>query len=473
MIKFRIASLNLTYNSTANKFLSAMIFGIAALGLLSATKASFLLVSDSLYPLVLLDGPLLSFRTPPSSYLFPDVFILYAVQNFVSDPLDQMFVSGCVLLLAIFSSTWLYAGGFAAIAVLGLVLAIEPAIALQIGFHLGLIVLAVIYLSSRHEGLRVAVALVATASDPLFAMLLLLITIFDKEGDRQLRWPEFAAVGAGLLIALILNESSIQLVKLSVLMSILIPCYIIMNRVRKLKELILRYNLLFLILTIALLLAISAFKISDLIPEFVPDRYVVPVLAVLIIILLRGRSSIHPLVPSLYAATVAGLIGSATMIQNDPHGVTAFTQRWNCLAREVEAREIKVVAADYLIAKPFYVASRANHYDIGVAQVDFRNNVANTWIAPYSFFNEGSNVAIRDEQLCGGYENGSEGCERENSNLPRVLMSERVCENFTISYYGQKVPAPDHTEPVNLNKFRSLEYSLSDNYKKLTGERSR
>jgi hypothetical protein len=473
MIKFQFANLRLSDSHTFNKALLTAFCGIAALGLFSATKASFLLVSDSLYPLVLLDGPLLSFRTPPSPYLFPDVFILYAVQKFVSDPLNQMFVSGCVLLLAIFSSTWLYAGGFAAIAVLGLVLAMEPAIALQIGFHLGLIVLAVIYLSSRHEGLRIAVALMATASDPLFAILLLLIAIFDKERDRQLRWLEFAAVGAGLLIALIFNESSIQLVKLIILTSILMPCYIIINWIRKFREITLRYNLTLLILTISLLLAVSVFKISDLIPEFVPDRYVVPVLAVLIIILLRGRSSVHPLAPLLYAATVAGLIGSAMMIQNDPHGVTAFMQRWNCLAREVDARGIKVVAADYWIAKPFYVANRANHYDIGIAQVDFRNNVANTWIAPYSFVNEGSNVAIRDEQLCGGYGNGSEGCERENSNLPRVLMTERVCEDFTISYYGQKVPAPDHDNPVDLNKFRSLEYSLSDNYKKLTGERSR
>lgn len=446
--------------------------------------------SDYLYGSLFTHFNTLHFRTPPANYAFPDLLFHYLALLGPDSLLDQSVLAGVLQLLTIVAvTTWLLGVPTGAAVALFLLL-ICPNEVLATVHHLSMIVLFALYSGLRNLRTRLFILLLAVASDPLFMLLWLALTTLDRRipGRIPLCSPtyrnELVIVLFGYSISFFVSESNIELIQAFVLFSFGLVVQQVILSIKTIRILVRTYRAWLALLAALLLIGINILVSSELL--FFESRYVLPIAVCLGLFGFQTLTSPKTTFwtgkhhwPQRLAASILVTASIATSFllhtttNQDFFRLDARLSAWKCADAEISSLGIQSIAADYWDSKPLYVAALENGHDLKIVQIDFVNNMPDTWIAPYNMARGQAGWAIRDDRRCDGQQHSH--CNYENQKLGRQSSSISICDRFTLIEYAETLPNQDQLSRFSQvdSKLSGFLYNFSNNLAKATGRLDR
>lgn len=438
--------------------LAVVIGAMALAALLTGVDAGMFLNADTLYPVQFVEGNWLQYRPPPSNNWFPDVLVHWLVKDLPLDPLWQKLLVGGLLFLA---SALLIASRQGSVGLLVFLAAYSVA-----GFyffdstaHFSLPLCLMLWLLVTSTPVRHAVLFLSVFSDLLFLIPFSVMRITGVGLVGRSRPParevvtEVVLIIAAIILNSIVSEFNSGLVKLLLVLALFAASLVLVSRWQVAH--------LFCLLTALMLLAGSAAGL--------PTRYVAPIAACLLLLLVAERGQAHWSMPGAVDLAAVAVVMAVFFVGLDTAPARQLQERFACLSDTLRDRGIKAVATDHWTTKPLYFAgfSRgAEGQGESIAQVDFEEGDAHVWMGPHNLFGPPTRWAVHNRYGCALFTNKAKYCGQ--SRLRQVLRSERVCEIFDLIEYESPVPDPQLKKPGGKVGFAI--FHLKAYWAKLLGE---
>ena len=389
---------------------------------------------DNLYPVQMLDFGLLDFRPPPPNRLFPDVFAHWLAQPLLPDPLSQKLAVG----VGLFALTLFFVGAFRGV----LALALFSAIFVSGGFevlvsasHYSLPLTVLLYMFARGSRWELPALFALTFFNPLILLPLAFLLVEPvKLATHALR----ALVAlAALVVNTAYSEFSMTIVQIVAAFPFWYAGIWVASRLG-LKNLAAG--------AVCVLMPLAVFA------DLLAARYAIPVAASVLLTMFPARAAFID-----WRAIVFPVLAVAIF------AFTAERQRYDrmhaaygCLVEELAARESPVIAAGHWTAKPLYFAAKSAGLPLTITQTDFDRNISHPWMAPYSFYGEPTQWAVRDEDTCTMIDASATYCGQ--ASVAPVAETVPVCGAFTLYRYDTTVPAGHLDRPSG--KIEAIERNL-------------
>lgn len=390
--------------------------------------------ADSLYPVQMLDFGLLEFRPPPPNRLFPDVALHWLAQPFLPDPLAQKLAVGAALFAATLFFTAMVKGPLA-LALLAAILVSNGFEVLVSATHYSLPLLVLLYQMARGGRWQVPVLFALTFVNPLILLpLAFLLVAPDRVSAHGMR---ALAVLAALALNTLYSEFSVTIVQIVALFPFWYAGVWLARRLG-LKHLTAA--------SICVLLPLAALA------GLVHARYAVPVAAsVLVLMFPMRRAAFDWRALAFPLLAVAIFAATADWRRHD-----RLQAAYDCLADELAARGIPVIAAGHWTAKPLYFAAKKAGLKLTITQTDFDRNISHPWMAPHAFYGEKTHWAVRDDDTCALIDPSATYCGQ--ASVAAVAETVPVCGVFELYRYETMVPEHHVARPAG--KIEAIGHNL-------------
>ena len=445
--------------------------------------------SDHLYGALFAHFNTALFRTSPSTYLVPDVLLHYASRLTPGTFLEQVVVAGVLhFLLNVGGVTLVFGRWVGALFAVSL-LYLHADMVLNTGMHLSLVFLFALYVGARRRLLKHSILLIASASDPLFGLIWLPVSTLTGRPVRTLPTflPEYrlelALVAIGLAFSLFMSETNIELLRFSVVFFLGVVVQQCLSAFRYPRMLIHAYGAPLAFAGAGVCLFLAEFVATDLLAP----RYLIPIgmsLALYGLYLTRppetaqGRAGSRR-ERSAAAVVLCGSLAFGIYYQIQTHhdffAIEKVSEPWKCAAEAITQRGVSKIAADHWLAKPLYVAALELEKTLDVVQVDFVNNMPDTWIAPYDFARGHSMWALRDDAGCRSQSAQNPQCAHRHERLPDHGETIAVCDRFIMIRFAEPIP-----DAMQRRRFDSVDgkldgfaYNVRNNVDKALGRLDR
>lgn len=414
-----------TARRIADAALIALIAMMGIIGILRGFDASELISADSLYPVQLLDFPLLDFRPPPPNRLFPDVAV-HALLQWVGGPLEQKLAAGLVLFALTVVTIGVFKGPvvFASVAVL---LGAGGSEAVNSATHYTLPLLVLISQMAGRWRAADAIVLFLVAFSNILVLIPLTVLLLDPTASDRLRLRAAAAL-SGLTAAALYSDLGVAFVQVALVLPAWAVAVLIAQRLG---------------LRDALVLATIVVLVAAALLGFAPSRYAYPVSAALIV-------AISPVSRPTFDwrfAIVPAAIVALFLATLDTHHARQTMRDFDCVAAALSERGISNVATDHWTAKPLYFAARSRGQSLTITQTDFREGDTHPWMAPYAFFGAPTSWALRSSSACRRVHDDPTYCGQ--GHIAAVVKQEAICGEFSLYHYDRAVPLTYEAAPRN------------------------
>jgi len=467
---------------------AALALGLLALASAHRIGATGLDIvsSDSLYLPLLYEGSIFGFRLSSASNLFPDLVYYALARATGQDEIGALLSAGmlqCALTTALLAR---HSGVLAALAYNALYFLFGFPFYFSIGFHQGLIVMALFYLAFPSPGARRAMSLLFTIADPLFALVPSLFLAARAWLGRKPDAGEIGLIVAGYAGAFFLAESNVDLAKFAPVLaaSLLAGWVATLPRARGIVAAIAarmplsggpgrrrdgdvrERRLCSALLCCASLGSLLAGQ---------PARYALPLLVASIACWTwrpdtGGLSSDRRWFTAALLGFTSFALLYAMVVPALTHSSREALSRYGCLTDKLRSMQVDAVATDYWTFKPLYFVG-ARDAGLRLLQLDFRDGTPYTWVNAHRFVRGQSHFIVRNVSRCNSLSRQDRGwaghCSDDGYRRLGVKARTEACGDFEIIETERPIDFSPW-EGVFASKLSAFVYNFRQNTGKLT-----
>jgi hypothetical protein len=364
----------------------------------------------------MLEVPLLEYRPPPPSRVFPDVLAHALIYPFGGDLLTQKIIAGTAIFLLSAVLIGMYKGR-AAFSLYILITVCCGFGFLNTGYHYSLPLTLLLYQLARRTRADLPVLFLVVFSDVL--LLMPLAMLFVQRAERHDLRRVLLTSALAFVASVWYSEFSEAIADFAIVLPVFCIVTVVANRLGLLRTLI---------VACCVLLPVGAML------GVVPARYGLPVAATMLLLLFETvRAELnwrHFAAPAIIIAVF--------LMTVDRNHLDRLEGGYRCLIGELQKNNVDAVAVEYWTARPLYYAARKSNVTLTITQTDFLENDSDAFMAPYSFYGVPTHWAVRNNDTCATFEPGPKSCNQPAAG--KVLFHASVCGIFELYRYEETVP---------------------------------